>query len=66
MRQRPRDALVSLLVGTAVAAGLTRLGGRPGVAVATGLCWTVGVGLALVVRRRFPDHVAGKTWTDGR
>ncbi|MFB6250586.1 MAG: sterol desaturase [Halobellus sp.] len=64
MRQRPRDALESLLVGIGVAAGLARLTGRFSVAFTTGLCWTVGV--TLFVRHRYPTYITGEEWVDKR
>lgn len=58
--------LVGLGVGGAVAGGLGWLTGVIALALVTGACWGIGVGVALRVRRLSPRLTVGDGWTDVR
>lgn len=58
--------IAALLVGVAVSGGLVWLTGAPALAGAAGLCWGVGVGVALRTRRQHPGMPNDDGWTDAR
>ena len=65
--QRPiRDTLVALLVGGGMTGGLYWLTGHITLAVAAGICWLIGLKLALHSRYLYPAFSAGDTWSSNR
>lgn len=66
MKRSIRDALLAVPVGGGVGVGLYWLAGQALLAGVAGLCWAVGVGLTLRVRRLYPDAAGDGTWSSAR
>lgn len=58
--------IAALAVGGVIAGGLGWLTGVIELALVTGVCWSVGVGLALRIRRLSPRLSDGDGWADVR
>jgi len=66
MERTIRDTLIALVVGGGISGGLYWLAGHVSLAVATGLCWAIGLKLALHSRYLYPAFDVGDTWSSNR
>lgn len=66
MERQIRDTLLALLIGAVISGGLHWFTGHISLAVAAGICWVVGLKLALHSRYLYPGFSAGDTWSSNR
>jgi len=66
MERSIRDILITLVTGGGVTGGVYEIAGYLGLAGVTGLCWAVGVALALRLDHLYPAYWTGKRWADRR
>ncbi|PSP59347.1 sterol desaturase [Halobacteriales archaeon QH_7_66_36] len=61
-----RDILMTLVTGGGVTSGVYEIAGYLSLAGVTGLCWAVGVALALRIDHLYPAYWTGEGWADRR